>query len=361
MFPRRTKPTVSDDPSKLRSTQTVSTVGRQGGSSTGLSLFRLKQAIGEASSLAPVQSTQLLDQLRADAACWVVHDEPLTTEAVSLLSVRKDTFSITPVRIETSRVVRATDSESVFVVDGRVTVVGSASIGANGKIDERRAFLATFSEHDVRVDRLSAGSRGKVVGTVTMLGLSLTKAINHAIATSGIELAEPSKLARKAAARAGLVNGQPINIEGATVDNEGRTILGLRSPVSRPGRPLIVRLEGDMSEDLDLVASATVHEIELEAVADQPVGIRDLAFDEGRLHMVTAPSDSQLLAGRTRRAPVRHLSTTITGDDVKEIRQFGNKTKVEGLARPHGAEGLLSDGWWYVIDNEKAVIVLSAH
>ncbi len=327
---------------------------------TGLALFRLKQTIGEASSLSPVVSKRLLDKLRADAACWVVHDENSIQQAVSILSVRSDSFAVTPIQLDTGRRTRTADAESIFVYEGRVTVVGSAFVGGKGTIDPRRSFVASFDEDDVRFSQHGSSFQGHAPATVKTLGLELTAAANSALERSAIEIARPSKAARKAAKKAGLPGGVPINIEGACVNLDGVVTLGLRSPVAATGDPILLRLKGDVVDGVQAVADASVGVLHMGTDSTEPVGIRDLAFRDDRIHMVVAHADVAMVADRIRRAPARHVSVDSAGGDLIIHRDFGNRRRVEGLARPTGVERLRSDGWWYVIDDEKAVVVLSA-
>ena len=329
--------------------------------STGLALFRLKQTIGEASSLCPVVSQKLLDDLGAEAACWVVHDEQSIQSAVSILSVRAAKFTVTPLQLDTGRSHRTSDAESVFVHDGRVTVVGSGFVGGKGTIDPRRAFVATFMEDDVRLARKGDALKANATGTADLLGLELTAAVNTALEKSGIEIATPSKAARKAAKKASLPGGVPINIEGACVDLDGVITLGLRSPVAASGDPILLRLKGDLAGGVQAVADASVGVLHMGASAAEPIGVRDLAFREGRIHMVVAHADAGMIAERTRRAKSQHVSVDATGGDLVIHRDFGGRSRVEGLARPSGDNRLRSDGWWYVIDDEKAVVVLSGN
>lgn len=327
---------------------------------TGLTLFRLKQTIGEASSLAPVVSPDLLKKLGAEAACWVVHDEHSIQTAVSILSVRKDTFTVTPVHLDTGRPTRTADAESVYVYDGRVTVVGSAFVGRKGTIDPRRAFIATFEENEIRLNRSGKRQRAAGFATVTMLGLELTAAANACLERAGTEITPPSKVARKAAKKAGLPGGVPINIEGTSVDADGVVTLGLRSPVAKSGDPILLRLDGDLQDGVRSVQDGMVGVLQIGADPKEPVGVRDLAVLDGRTHMILAHADSTMIADPTRRAPARHVSVDSSGGDLVIHRDFGNRRRVEGLARPAGVDQLRSDGWWYVIDDEKSVVVLSA-
>ncbi len=322
-----------------------------------LSTYRLKARVREASSLAPVTNHELLARLDADSACWVVHDEELIRSAVSLLVVRDGHPSVAPVLLDLAKRRRGTDAESVFVRNGVVTVLGSAFVGGKGTIDPRRSFVASFDEADVRLETSKGARRAVVTGRAELMGMDLTAAINSALERSGVAIANQSKVARRAAKKAGLPGGAPINIEGAVALPDGATLLGLRYPVAVTGNPLMLRVEGDVASGLAAVEGAEVIEAKVMADPGQPAGIRDLAFVEGRVHMITAASEMSMMAGGVGRPATLHVSVAPDGTGPTIHRTFEPRSRIEGLARPTttGGDG---DGWWYVVDDRKAIVVL---
>jgi hypothetical protein len=186
----------------------------------------------------------------------------------------------------------------------------------------------------------------------------LHRAINDALAVSGLPLARLSEKAsrdfirrtrtrgrrrHKAWADRILAGDRPLNIEGAAFDDEGGLVLGLRFPVTASGEPIIVELEelnGAFRSAGWWPVVRTIRVLTGAGSPRAPVGIRDLELSGDDLHVLVGGIDPELVdhapppsarsfehrVGRwTRGAATSRLPT-------RPVRRFRPGQQVEGLA-----------------------------
>lgn len=307
---------------------------------SGLKRFRLKSKRSEASSLLAIESAELLDQLDAAAACWTCHDEGDLDAMVSLIVLRGDEWTITPVALQ-SEASRLTDAEALARLDDTIFVFGSNFSGKSGMFDDRRAFVVRFSERhagtrSARADVLEVGT------AFAELALSALKDVD----LLACELAAPL-----------------LNIEGAGfVGND--LVLGLRWPVAADGQPVLVRLIGAAEVLLDVdwnvekvrKLTATTVVVEVGGSPKRPAGIRGMTIVGDEIHLVTGQTERGLAAKRVKAAAALHVRVdgALDGPRVQsvELQTFEGFRKVEGLAT-------IADGrWLYSLDDEDAVVLV---
>lgn len=324
-----------------------------------LERIQLKTDRREASALLAVESPSLLDQLDVDGAWWSCHDEGDIGAMVSLLSVKDEVWTITSVDLDdsteggssrtsrpwTSRAMR-TDAEALARIGDTIFVFGSNFTDKSGDIDERRAFVARFSEREA--------AAGRSVADVLDLETVLRDKISAGLA--GIELMPSDD------------DEEVINVEGAAF--LGRDLLlGLRWPVSTDGQPILVRLKdaavgfADASftnssasrsrlKDVDAIPII----VDVGATAKRPAGVRGMTAVGETIHLVTGQTERKLTEKKTKAAPALHVAVSPTLDGNRSsatvLQTFEGFRKVEGVAP-------LSDGrWLYALDDEDAVVVL---
>ncbi len=357
---------------------------------------RLKASINEASALLPVDDRALLNADGLEEGYWLAHDEGTLgggakRAMISLVGRSDDTWSIRPVDLSTpsgghptrSRRVSGsqttkkaprrqkgwpvTDAEALATHDGWVFVVGSGFLGANNKLDRRRAFVARFSPA-----HLNVGPKA-VAGDVEILDLdtALLAAVNDALAHSAIELIETVAPIAKATAKAADINAgdigagaTPLNIEGAACVGSS-FVLGLRWPVTASGQPILIEIEGGA----DLLAGdwsdATASELAalpmrvrtidvVDASKKKALGVRGLTATGQALHAIVGPTDRDLAASKIKAGAFTHVTIDVATGATNPQQTFEGYRKVEALAaRPGG-------GWVYGLDDEKAIVLLTS-
>jgi hypothetical protein len=229
-----------------------------------------------------------------------------------------------------------------------------------------------------RVPEAALGGDDAAPLEIARLRFGLHRAVNDALARSGIELIGRGPLtteryidatiARGAAGSkrwAGRVtaNDHPINVEGMEFRANGRLLLGLRYPVSADGHPLLVELddvEAVFAAPDDVPACSNVWALENVGARDLPMGIRALhterndVFDAVVGDLDAAGKGATILADHTAggRAASLHVRFSLPlqagGGAVhaETVHEFGAIKRVEGIA-------LAPDGHaHYVIDEE---------
>lgn len=330
--------------------------------------LRLKSSLSEASALLAIDDAALLKTLSLDEGYWLAHDEGglgsgAARSMVSIVGRVDDDWTVTPVKLTDSagkgpRPI--TDAEALAAHGDWVFVVGSGFLGANNKLDRRRAFITRFSPAELRIKPKGLTGHAEVLN----LGTDLLTAVNDALATSSTELMATSAPVSKATTKAsgGSPESTPINIEGAACIGSC-LFLGLRWPVTTAGGPLIV--EVDRGAELiagpwtDATAGElaalpmSVHDVDAAGASKKKaLGIRALSTFDGNLHAITGPTDRDIAATKMKAGGYTHVRIDPASDGVVPLETFEGYRKVEALAaRPDG-------GWIYGLDDEKAIILL---
>ncbi len=373
--------------------------------------FRLKTHINEASSLLAVHSPDVLSQLDTSQAWWIAHDEAGLDSLVSVLYSERGTgeladesWQVTTLQlgnIDDNPIL--TDAEALAHTEGYVFVFGSSFIGPNGKQDDRRSFVARFSEHDVVFSRSLKGSNfakgdskkrsrkndksksaTRLTAPVSVLDLHshLTRSINTAITAQGVQLLKShARVAKqmKKSIKAGAdlqPDMQPVNIEGASFVGDD-LILGLRWPVTGDGQPLVVRLTDARLVLLSATWSAkdlaecriAAYPVNAGGSPKRPVGVRGMTVDPEEsgetIHLIVGPTDRDLAANRVQAAPYQHLRAHLTNNktgllQTEQLQTFEGFRKVEAIAplSPADTEPNPDPAWIYALDDEDAIVLL---
>jgi hypothetical protein len=331
----------------------------------------------EASDLCPVQAPAVLERRGWDRAFVTVLDEAHAEDAFALLGHAADAAPGEGWHAERIHVAPATgagktqDAEACARRDGHVYALGSQFGSKAGPLSPSRSWIA-------RVPEAALGGDGTAPVEIARLRFGLHRAVNDALARSGIELIERGPLTTKRYIDATIARGaakskrwagrvtaadHPINVEGMEFRANGRLLLGLRYPVSAHGHPLLVEVDDAeaLFADPDAVPSCShVWELENAGERDQPMGIRALhiegddVFDAVVGDLDAAGKGATILADHPEggRAASRHVRFSLPlvasggAVQVDTIHEFGAIKRVEGIA-------LAPDGHaHYVIDEE---------
>jgi hypothetical protein len=331
----------------------------------------------EASDLCPVEAPEVLERRGWDRAFVTVLDEAHAEDAFALLGHEAgaepgEGWHAERIHVEpASGAGRTQDAEACARRDGHVYALGSQFGSKAGPLHPSRSWIA-------RVPESALGGDGAAPLEIARLRFGLHRAVNDAMARSGIELIERGPLTTeryidatiaRGAARgkrwAGRVTAadHPINVEGMEFRANGRLLLGLRYPVSAEGHPLLVEVDDVEALFADPGAVPTCsHVWELENVGDrdEPMGIRALhtegddVFDAIVGDLDAAGKGATILAdhpagGRAASRHVRFSLPLVAGGgavQVETLHAFGDIKRVEGIA-------LAPDGHaHYVIDEE---------
>ena len=330
----------------------------------------------EASDLCLLEAPQLLERRGWDRAFLTVLDEAHAEESLALLGhqagaeVGEGWHAERVPAKPSSGAGKTEDAEACARRDGFVYALGSQFGSKAGPLDAGRSWIARVAE-----DALGGDDKPEL--EIARLRFGLHRAINDAIARSGVELIErgptttdryiDATIARGAAKSkrwAGRVSAadHPINVEGAEFRANGRLVLGLRYPVSAAGHPLLVEVEGveGLFADPDAVPRCSnVWELEVGGV-DAPMGVRALntegddRFDAIVGDLDAAGKGATILAdhpegGRAASLHVRFSLPLVAGGGavaVERRHDFGSVKRVEGIAL--GPDGHTH----YVIDEE---------
>jgi len=330
----------------------------------------------EASDLCLLEVPQLLERRGWDRAFVTVLDEASAEECIALLGHQAgaepgDGWHAERVHARPSSGGGKTeDAEACARRDGFVYVLGSQFGSKAGPLNAGRSWIARMSEAALAGDEQPELE-------IARLRFGLHRAVNDALARSGIELFErgaatteryiDETIARGAAKSkrwAGRVTAadHPINVEGATFRANGRLVLGLRYPVSAAGHPLLVEVEDaeGLFADPDAVPRCLqVWELEIGSV-DAPAGVRALhstgddRFDAIVGDLDAAGKGATILADHPAgaRAASLHVrfSLPLTAGGgavaVERVHDFEAVKRVEGVALGPGGHA------HYVIDEE---------
>jgi hypothetical protein len=289
------------------------------------------------------------------AAYWTAVDEapaPECLRIVARIGPGAGEWRVKPVAGRVDRGSRKTqDVEGLARFDGWVYLIGSQYGGPGGPLESRRSFLARFRE--------PRGAPSKAVRMeVVRDRFRLHRAINDALAVSRLPLARLSEKASRGFIRRTRTFGRrehkvwadrilpgdlPLNVEGASFDDQGGLLLGLRFPVTASGQPIIVELgeiEGAFGSPGWWPVVRAIRVLTGAGSPRAPVGIRDLELSGDALHVLVGGIEPELVehapapsarafehrVGRwTRRAKAASLPTRL-------VRRFRPGQRVEGLA-----------------------------
>ncbi|MDY7102032.1 MAG: hypothetical protein S0880_12660 [Actinomycetota bacterium] len=345
----------------------------------------------EASGLAVAEHAPLLDALGVGEAAWSVLDEAHAQRSVVLLTNEGDGFW-------DGRVLdpgdgdwpKTEDSEAIARHGDWLYVVGSQHGSKDGPLQRKRSFVARFAESSVEVR--DDGSVGLPVPMqVARKPFVLHRLVNDALAEFGVRLLDPGPKvrkpfvhkARKKANHKGRSYGWrihwddvPINVEGA-VFRDDDLMIGLRTPVTADGDPIVVTIRGieRLFTGLGTPEIADVMVVRGAGSQEAPVGVRDLHLEPGdALHVITGNLDSSpdrslmlkalpeggrahsahwwadltTIAEPAARGGIRTLHATV---EAQPVREFPDRKLVEGLCR-------IGDRFAYAADDEEHVRVL---
>ena len=372
---------------------------------------RLKAGVNEASALLTVRSPSLLSQLDTDQAWWIAHDEAGLDAMVSVVcsvpgvdQESDESWQVTTLQLTAHSNPVLTDAEALAFADGFVFIFGSSFVGPKGLRDERRSFVARFSEHDVTTTAIEAtedeskkSSYKKTKkqppttlsapASVLDLDTHVTRSINRAIEAQELQLLKPhSRIAKqvKKSIKAGAdldPEMQPINIEGAVFIGDD-LVLGLRWPVSSQGQPLVARIAGAREILLSATWSGealadcptTVYPVDGVGTPKRPAGVRGMTVDPvdsgEMLHLITGPTERDLAADKVQSAAYQHLRAQFSNDDsspvqTEQLQTFEGYRKVEAVAPfspPTDGSTNNTDAdsarWMYGLDDEDAIVLL---
>lgn len=340
----------------------------------------------EASGLVTCRSAGLREALGLDPLYWTVLDDGPVEECIALVGQVAGT--VEPTAGWTSHHLRATistpvdgdtdDGEAIAEHDGWITVIGSAYGSKEGPLEPERSFVARFHVDDVTVEDGTPAVDLHVVADPFVLH----RVVNDALHDAGADLlAWSPKYQRKTVGKARKkALGTPwawriahddsaINIEGAVHLPDGSLLLGLRVPVTRRGQALLVRVtHPDRLFDPAAADPVGAEVVELTGHGDRsaPVGVRDLALHDGRLHVILGdldsdPDDSILLDQHPEGGVAESVHVVcdlpeMTAEEpvlhqvpVELIHAFDGLSRVEGLAFDDDGHAL------YVSDEDETV------
>jgi hypothetical protein len=315
---------------------------------------------------------------RFDQTFVTVLDEGVIEESIAVLGHRGDDvstgweairLSLTP----TGSAGKTEDAEACDFFGEHLYVLGSHFGKKDGPLEAKRAWIARVAAAD-----LAAAANGASPPIeIARNRFGLHRALNDHL--SGLELRALGARAREnlvlATIERGVTKGkswagkildadQPINIEGCCFLEDGTLLLGLRTPVTADGLPILVALhdlaayfeEPDSPPTLGDVWTLTCG-----GTRERPMGVRALQRTaDGRVHAIVGSldalgKDSALVfddkdAGA---AHCEHWTFTLPpgGGAVECVKthEFPDERSVEGLAK------MPSGPFLYVVDRDDNV------
>jgi hypothetical protein len=306
------------------------------------------------------EASGLLAAADGAEAYWSVLDEHRVEEAIVLISRLGAGWHVDRL---TGRfgaaAVRTSDGEALARHDGLVFVAGSHFGTEDDGLQARRAFFARFRE---------AGAAGLQVWRDPF---ALHRLVNDALRERGIDLFPICDAARRdfidATDDEEVAEGDwPLNVEGIAFRRDGSLLVGLRSPVSASGDPLLVELGGFATAfGSQLPPVTAIWILQGAGSPAAPAGVRDLEAEpeDDTFSVLTGCLDGELLrrADREQTPDFEHWTFglppavaggPVTPDPVRSLPS--DLRRVEGLARrPDG-------GYAYVTDDENRVTLLLA-
>ncbi len=288
-------------------------------------------------------------------AYWTAIDEAPASKCLRIVARTgpgAGEWRVKPVTVGLDRGSRKTqDVEGIARFGGWVYLIGSQYGGPGGPLESRRSFLARFRE--------PRGAPSRAVRMeVVRDRFRLHRAINDALAVSRLPLARLSEKAsrgfirrtrslgrreHKAWADRILPGDLPLNIEGASFDDQGGLLVGLRFPVTASGQPIIVELgaiEGAFGSAGWWPAVRAIRVLTGTGSPRAPFGIRDLELSGGDLHVLVGGIDPELVdhAPKPSARSFEHRVGSWTRGaasvslPTRLVRRFRPGQRVEGLA-----------------------------
>ena len=333
----------------------------------------------EASDLAVVP-TGLVD--RFDQTFVTVLDEGVIEESIAVLGHRGDDVSEgwEAIRLSldpTAHAGKTEDAEACDFLGEHLYVLGSHFGKKDGPLEAKRAWIARVAGAD-----LAAAIEGAAPPIeIARNRFGLHRALNDRLVESGLPLRALGPRARERLVLATIERGeakgkswvgrilgsdQPINIEGCCFLADGTLLLGLRSPVTAAGEPILVELrnlEASFDDPESPPELGAVWTLTCAGTPDDPVGVRALhRTADGRLHAIVGSldalgKDSALVFDHESagKAHCEHWSFRLPehGEggaiECRKTHEFPDERSVEGLAK------MPSGPFLYVVDRDDNV------
>lgn len=333
----------------------------------------------EASDLAVVPAG-LVDRFQQTFV--TVLDEGVIEESIAVLGHRGEDVSDgwEAIRLKlapTGSAGKTEDAEACDFHGGHLYVLGSHYGKKDGPLEAKRAWIARVAAAD-----LAAAIEGESAPIeIARNRFGLHRALNDRLLESGLELRALGPRARERLVQATIERGaskgkswagrildadQPINIEGCCFLPDGTLLLGLRTPVTAAGEPILVELR-DLGAFFDDPGSppelGAVWTLTCAGTPEDPVGVRGLhRTEDGRLHAIVGSLDAlgkdSALVSDDRDAGAAHcehwsfeLPPSEGGGAIecRKVHDFPDERSVEGLARMPAGPFL------YVVDRDHNV------
>lgn len=342
-----------------------------------MNVYTIDHPHNEASALLAVQNRELCWKRGWEVGFWIVSDEKPAGKALAALgrlekSGQWEVIGVKPRKGGRFTRKRVEDCETLARAGSWMYIFGSQYGSKEGPLEPRRHFVARFNESLLEID----GSRIRTRMDLVRRPFVLHRLINDALREESVDLLPQSDDLQEAFVGITRAKGNeqkkkwaalvqpgdaPVNIEGATFLPTGSLLLGLRYPVSKAGRPILIELEGiDWLFERGEPSVIGVRVISNVGSTRAPAGIRELDYAAGEIHLITgslesAPEKSVLLQehAESGRAPNEHWTVPL-GEwprgpiELKgtRIRRFEGGANVEGIALQAGR-------FWYVHDDER--------
>ena len=333
----------------------------------------------EASDLAVVPPG-LVD--RFEQTFVTVLDEGVIEQSIAVLGHRGDDVeegweAIRLTLAPTGSAGKTEDAEACDFLGGSLYVLGSHFGKKDGPLEAKRAWIARVAAADLAAAIEGASPPIEIARN----RFGLHRALNDRLLESGLALRALGPRARERLVLATIERGvskgknwagrildadQPINIEGCCFLEDGTLLLGLRSPVTAAGEPILVELRNveayfddpDSPPELGAVWTLTCA-----GTPEDPVGVRALhRTDDGRLHAIVGSldalgKDSALVFDHQSagKAHCEHWSFRLPAHggggaiECRKTHEFPDERSVEGLAK------MPSGPFLYVVDRDDNV------
>lgn len=318
---------------------------------------------------------------RFDQTFVTVLDEGVIEESIAVLGHRGDDPSAgwEAVRLAlspTSDAGKTEDAEACDFLGEYLYVLGSHFGSKDGPLEAKRAWIARVAKADIAA--AIDGERPPIEIARNRFGLH--RALNDRLREEGLALRELGPRARerlvrrtiergekKAKSWAGrvLLDDHPINIEGCCFLADGTLLLGLRTPVTADGAPILVALHDIEAFFADPDSPPTLGDVwtlECAGRREEPLGVRALhRTADDRVHAVVGSldalgKDSALVADDADAgvAYCEHWSMRLPPRgggvvDCTKTHEFPDERSVEGLAK------MPSGPFLYVVDRDHNV------
>jgi hypothetical protein len=321
-----------------------------------MKVIRIKHPHNEASALAAIHEHALLAARGWKIAFWVVSDEKPASEAVAALGCdARGKWTVVPLKTTLtsgSDTKPAEDCETLTRAGSWIYIFGSQYGAKEGPLEPRRHFLARFNESLVRSGRKSLHAD---------LALARAPFALHRLVNDALRARKLALLPRPDAALLDVkkkwkdlvhAKDHAINVEGATFLPNGHLLLGLRSPATATGHPILVEIERiDRLFEKKTPEVTRIWIVENVGTAAAPAGIRELDAHGNVIHLITGDIDDPSF----EKPPSEHHQVIVqprkrgatTRVHAERVRTFHENAHVEGLA-------VQDDGTvWYAHDDDE--------